>query len=55
MKHRNWIEEAVGKKWCFSPVWIGTRGGRKVYSINWTDGTSGDYYINFDKHEIEEV
>ena len=54
MKLRNWIEEMVGKQFCFSPVYVGSKGGRKLYSIDWIDGTSGDYFIDFDKHEIEE-
>lgn len=51
---RNWIEKAIGKEWRWSPTLIGYRGGRKVYAIDWMDGTSGDYWIDFDRHEIEE-
>lgn len=55
MKLRNWIERAIGKQWNWPPVRIGLWGGRPVYQIDWEDGTSGDYYIDWDAEEIEET
>lgn len=55
MNARNWIEKSIGKEWRFSPVCVGTKGGRKVFAIDWTDGTGGSYFIDFEKHEIEEI
>ena len=52
---RNWIEEAMGKRWEWSPIKVGRRGGREYYAIDWEDGTSGDYYIDFDSKTIEEA
>ena len=52
---RNWIEEKIGKRITWSPVCIGRRGGLKVYSIDFEDGTEGMYYIDFDNQTIEEV
>ena len=52
---RNWIEEAIGKRWISNPVCVGRKHGRKYYQIDWEDGTSGDYYIDCDEHWIEEV
>jgi len=54
MKLRNWIEEATGMQMNFSPVYVGSKGGRKLYSITWNGGTEKDYFIDFEKHEIEE-
>lgn len=53
MKKRNWIEMATGKQMAFSPVCIGSKGGRKLYAITFTDGTEEDYYIDFDARTIE--
>lgn len=55
MKLRNWIEQAIGKQFAWSPVYVGTVSGRKVYNIDWVDGTSGDYFINFKHQTIEEM
>lgn len=55
MKLRNWIEQAIGKQFAWSPVYVGTVGGRKVYNIDWADGTSGDYFIDFEHQTIEEM
>ena len=55
MKFRNWIEYAIGKRYIWSPVYVGTVGGRKVYNIDWADGTSGDYFIDFEHQTIEEM
>lgn len=49
----DWIEKAIGKKMMWNPVNIGTRFGRDLYTICWWDGTEGDYFIDFDKMEIE--
>ena len=54
MKLRNWIEEAIGKQIAWSPVFIGRKGGRKLYAIQFMDGTEAEYFINFDNHTIEE-
>lgn len=55
MKFRNWIERAIRKQFACSPVYVGTAGGRKVYNIDWADGTSGDYFIDFEHQTIEEM
>lgn len=52
---RNWIEEALGRRYGWPPVCIGYKGRREVYSIDFEDGTSKRYYIDFDSKEIEEV
>lgn len=52
MKMRNWIEEVIGKQ----IAWIngvGSKGGRKLYAVTFMDGSEEDYFIDFDKHEIE--
>lgn len=54
MKLRNWIEEALGKQIAWSPVFVGAKGGRKIYAICFKDGTEVDYFIDFDHHTIEE-
>lgn len=51
---KNWIEEATGKQLAWSPVCIGIKGGRKLYAVNFEDGTEVAYFIDFDKKEIEE-
>ena len=35
------------------PTKIGYRHGRPYYSVDFVDGTSDDYFIDFDKKEIE--
>ena len=55
MKPINWIEKALGRQMEIMPIYIGSRGGRKIYTITWCDGTEQDYYIDFDRHEIGEV
>lgn len=54
MKLRNWIEVALNKQIAFSPVCVGSKGGRKLYSISFVDGTEADYFIDFDAKMIEE-
>ena len=51
---RNWIEKAIGKQWCWPPVCIGTKHGRERYEIDWTDGTTGHYFIDFENETIVE-
>ena len=55
MKLRNWIEKAIGKQLRWPPVCVGKRGGRKVYCIEFMDGTEDDYYINFEEKTIEKI
>ena len=50
---RNWMEKAIGKRLGFSPVCIGSKGGRKIYALRFEDGTEADYFIDFDRQEIE--
>lgn len=51
---RNWIEKKVGKQMSnMKPTKIGYRHGRPYYSVDFVDGTSDDYFIDFDKKEIE--
>lgn len=52
---RNWIESSLKRRISGSPVYVGRRGGRKCYEVNLEDGTSKDYYIDFDNKTIEEV
>lgn len=54
MKLRNWIEEALQKQIAWFPVCIGRKSGRKLYAVTFEDGTEGAYFIDFEKHEIEE-
>jgi len=53
MKPRNWIEQAIGKRWSWPPNFMGFRHDRKYYNIIWIDGTEGDYYIDWIKKTIE--
>ena len=55
MKNPYFIKQALGKTPTFSPRYVGQRGGRKVYEVTFYDGTSKDYYIDFDNETIEEV
>lgn len=51
---RNWIEKKVGKQMSsMKPTKIGYKHGRPYYSVDFVDGTSDDYFIDFDKKEIE--
>ena len=51
---RNWIEKRVGKQMSsMKPTKIGYKHGRPYYSVDFIDGTSDDYFIDFDKEEIE--
>lgn len=52
---RNWIEERLESKITGSPVYVGSRGGRKVYEVTTEDGSSNDYFIDFDSKTIEEA
>lgn len=54
MKLRNWIEETIGKQIAWSPICIGSKGGRKLYAVSFEDGTEAAYYIDFDNRTIEE-
>lgn len=53
--YRNWIEEALRARIVWSPVNVGYRGGRKVYEVTTEDGSSNDYFIDFDSKTIEEA
>lgn len=51
---RNWIEKKVGKQMSnMKPTKIGYKHGRPYYSVDFVDGTSDDYFIDFNKKEIE--
>ena len=50
---RNWIEEALQKQIAWTPVCVGKKGGRKLYAVTFEDGSEADYFIDFEKHEIE--
>lgn len=52
---RNWIEKAVGKQWASPPVHAGYKGHREVFEIDWADGTSQSYFIDWEEKRIEEV
>ena len=53
LKSYNWIEKALGKKLLWQPVRIGLRFGRELYTIVFEDYSEGDYFIDYDKMEIE--
>lgn len=48
-----WIEKTLGKKLLWQPIKIGFRFGRELYTIVFDDHTEGDYFIDYDKMEIE--
>ena len=50
---RNWIERAVGKQISWLPVCVGSKGGRKLYAVSFSDGTEADFFIDFERREIE--
>ena len=52
---RNWIEKALQKCYVWPPVCVGQKGHRRVYVLDFEDGTSGRYFIDFDAKSIEEV
>lgn len=52
---RNWIEESLQKRIQYVTRCLGSRGGRKYYEVTLEDGSSKDYFIDFDKKLIEEV
>lgn len=52
-KYRNWLEEIIRSRISGTPIYIGTRGGRKVYEVIFEDGTLKDYYIDFEAQTAE--
>lgn len=52
MKLRNWIEEAIGKQIAWVNE-VGRKGCRKIYCVTYMDGTEDDFYIDFDRKEVE--
>ena len=50
---RNWIEEALNKRLAGQPTCVGEVHGRKLYAIDFEDGTEADYFIDYDKRELE--
>lgn len=55
MEPRNWIEKAIGTQWLWPPVLCGYINGRPYYTIDWGNGDSDEYYIDFNSHIIEPV
>lgn len=53
--YRNWIERILSKRLSWISRSLGKRGGRDYYEITFTDGTSKDYFIDFNNETIEEV
>ena len=53
LENWDWIEKALGKKLFWQPVRIGLRFGRELYTIVFEDYSEGDYFIDYDKMEIE--
>ena len=53
--YRNWIEERLKRRINWISRCLGIRGGYKYYEITFKDGTSKDYYIDFDNKTIEEA
>lgn len=54
-KARNWIEKQTGKRMVWSPVFVGTKGGRDVYAIMFENGTEEDYIIDYDSRTLERL
>ena len=54
MRPKHWIESAIGKHYLNYPVEVGVKNGRKLYEICWTDGSYGEYFIDWDSRTIEE-
>ena len=52
---RNWVECALGKRYEWPPRYYMNRRHRKVYAIEFEDGTTANYYIDFDRQTIEPV
>lgn len=50
---RNWIEKALKKRIACPPTYVGRVHGRRLYAVDFEDGTEGDYFIDYDKREIE--
>ena len=50
-----WIEEALHRRLVWSPVLVNENSKRPIYSLQFENGESGDYYINFKHKFIEEV
>ena len=55
MDLRNWIEKAIGKQWVSPPCCVGKKGHLDVYEIDWVDGTSQSYFIEWEQKTIREV
>lgn len=53
MKFMNWIEEKIGRQITGAPVYVGSKGGRRIYAVTFTDGTEEDYYIDYDRKTVE--
>lgn len=51
--YRNWLEEIIRSRISGTPIYIGTRGGRKVYEVIFEDGSIKDYYIDFEAQTAE--
>lgn len=52
---KNWIEKIFNKEMLWSPVKIGYKHGRELYSISFVDGTEEEAYIDFENKEIERL
>lgn len=50
---RNWIEEALGTRYAWFPICVGMKGHRKVFVIDFENGHSGHYFIDFENREIQ--
>lgn len=50
---RNWIEKALKKRIAGAPVYVGRKGGRKIYAVMFEDGAEQDFYIDHERKEIE--
>lgn len=51
----NWIEQALGRRITSVTRCLGIRGGRKYYEITFKDGSTKDYFIDYDNQTVEEV
>ena len=49
---RNWMEKAVGQQ-IARVIGVGSKGGRKIYELMYTDGQCEDWFIDYDHKTVE--
>ena len=50
----SWIELRFGKRLRWWPSRTGWKNGREYFTLEFMDGTTGDYHINFGDQTLEE-